>query len=454
MYEPRLAVLSRKFKGRRARPLTTLLGASLKWAALGWATFTPLGTFCTPPRVIPRIFTYLKKALRYPKGKSRFWVNAQCAHLVTRKPLNVRMGKGKGAKVRRYSKGRGQAPVAAMSYGREGLQRRVRRFVSIRLGCPVVVAVPEAGCPEAPFWVRQWRTQAALLKDRARELKALLKLVRRPLTKLFFARLFRLAWRRPRLKWRLRWPLLPSRAGAGRGRRLRLGGGFRAAAALWAGLASAAGGVRRRRRVRLRPLPGLKRLVARVRRAQVALVRWRRAGSLLALPGAALKSFASALRAAPYLTATGAGRGLTPQPTALSEASALWDVQGIRLPRVASASASGWSRAPLPAARALGELQALAASLPSAALSYVGGRWRVDPLTGTPDQEIEEGGALAAALVYQKRGGRILTRAPVAPLLMGHVSLWPQGGPRCAPAPRSAPTAPPSRPCSVFTWPP
>ena len=251
------------------------------------------------------------------------------------------MGKGKGARVRRYSKGRGQTPVAAMSSGREGLQRRVRRFMATRLGCPIVVAATEAGCPEAPLWVRQWRTQAALLKDRARELKALLKLVRRPLTKLFFARLFRLAWRRPRLKWRLRWPLLPARAGVGRGRRLRLGGGFRAAAALWAGLASSASGVRRLRRVRLRPLPSLRRLVARVRRARVALVRWQRVGNLLTLPGTALKAFANSLRASPHRAPQGAGRSLTPQPTALAAVGGLWDVQGIRLARVTAGATSG-----------------------------------------------------------------------------------------------------------------
>lgn len=159
----------------------------------------------------------------------------------------------------------------------------------------------------------------------------------------------------------------------------------------------------------------------------MALARWQRVGNLLTLPGQALKAFANSLRAAPRLTARGAGRSLTPQPTALAAVGGLWDIQGIRLARVTAGAASGWARAPLPNARALGELQALAATLPSGALAHVGGQWRVDPLAGTPDQEIEGGGDLAAALVYQHRGGRILTRAPVAPLLMGHVSLWPHG---------------------------
>ena len=157
------------------------------------------------------------------------------------------------------------------------------------------------------------------------------------------------------------------------------------------------------------------------------MARWQRLGRLLALPGPALKAFANSLRAAPHRAAGGPRQGLAPQPTALAEVSGLWDLQGIRLDRVASGSAEGWAGAPLPNARTLGELQALAAAIPSAALSHVGGQWRVDPLAGTPDQEVEEGGAIAASLVYQRRGARILTRAPVAPLLMGHVSLWPHG---------------------------
>lgn len=193
MYEPRFAPLARAFKGRSAKAPLIPLAPSRRAAYVGWVTFTPLGTFCTPPRVVPRVFTYIKKTLRYPKTTSRFWVSAQCAYLVTRKPLNVRMGKGKGAKVRRYTKNKGGAPLAAVSAMRPGLRTKVRRFMGTRLGCPVTVLDPDPGVERPPLWARQWRTQAELLKDRARELKGLLKLIRRPATKTFFARLFRLA---------------------------------------------------------------------------------------------------------------------------------------------------------------------------------------------------------------------------------------------------------------------
>lgn len=168
------------------------------------------------------------------------------------------MGKGKGAKVRRYSKVLGRSVLAALSGVRDGLRRRVRRFIGIRLGRPLALLAPACGETPAPAWARQWRTQARLLRDRAFELKDLLTLLRRPQTRRFFARLFRLAWRRPRLRWRGRWPLLPRRAGKRRGRRARVGGGFRRAAPIWAGLAALAKGVRRERRQRVRTLPTLR----------------------------------------------------------------------------------------------------------------------------------------------------------------------------------------------------
>lgn len=368
---------------------------------------------------MPRVFTYLKKALRYPKGKVRFWVNAQCSHLITRKPLNVRMGKGKGARVRRYSKSRGGSPVAAMSSGREGVRRRIRRFIGIRLGTPISVA---EGAETAPFWVRQWRTQAALIKERARELKALLKLIRRPLTKLFFARLFRLAWRRPRLKWRGRWPLLPSRAAGRRGRRLRWGGGFRVAAALWAGASSLAAGVWRRRRVRVRPLPPLRSVAFVARRAQAegpAPV-WG-LGSFLRLAGPVLRAIADALKAA-HLGGSGSWARV-PQPRALATVSRLWDVHGIRLARLGALAAGEGRNAPLPRARTLGEQGTFATTLPAAALAHVGGSWRVDPTAGTIDQEVEGGGGIAAGIVYANGGGRILTRGLLGPLLLGYLGV-------------------------------
>lgn len=100
----------------------------------------------------------------------------------------------------------------------------------------------------------------------------------------------------------------------------------------------------------------------------------------------------------------------------------------MRLARLERRVEGGWEGAPLPNTRLLGELQGLAIALPSATLSFVGGGWRVDPLMGQGDREARGGGDVAARLVYHQRGAAILTRAPIGPLLMVHVSLWPRSG--------------------------
>lgn len=422
MYEPRQAAPLRHFKRRHATYPSAPLRYGAKWALLGWLAFVPLSFFCTPPRVVPRIFTYFKKALRYPKSKARFWVNAQCAHLVTRKPLNVRMGKGKGAKVRCYSKGKGGAPLAAASSMRVGVERRIRRFVGIRLGCPILVHRPVEAA--APLWVRQWRTQAALLRGRAKELKGLLKLVRRPLTKLFFARLFKIAARRPRLKWRSRWPYAPTRAGALRGRRWRLGAGFRASTVVWAGLASTALGVRRLRRLRLRgpaPLRPLLRALKKLR-ARRRTPRLRGLGLRPSVLGRAVH----ALKVAPR-PATPGGRGpLMAGPMGVTALTGLWDAGGVRLTLARAALGAPTDQAPVPRLQRVGRFQALAATMLTATLEFVGGRWRVDPSAGLEATEATGGGDLIAAMVRAKRGAVVLTRSPARPLLLAHLSLWPQ----------------------------
>lgn len=145
-----------------------------------------------PPRVVPRIFTFIKKLIKYPKTRSRFWVNAQCSFLVTRKPLNVRMGKGKGAKVRFYTKIGHGSPLAAVSAVRDGLKKRLKRFVGIRLGRRVALAEPTPQHSQVE-WAQRHRTQTNFLKERAAEIKTLLTFVRKPALKFFFGRLFRAA---------------------------------------------------------------------------------------------------------------------------------------------------------------------------------------------------------------------------------------------------------------------
>ena len=110
--------------------------------------------------------------------------------------------------MRFYTKISHSTTLAAVSSLRAGFKKKLKRFVSIRLGREVVILEPSrAG--SGVEWAHRHRTQVDFLRTRAGEVKALLAFVRRPALKLFFGRLFRAAWRRPRLRWRSKWPLLP-----------------------------------------------------------------------------------------------------------------------------------------------------------------------------------------------------------------------------------------------------
>jgi len=190
------------------------------------------------------------------------------------------MGKGKGAKVRLYSYIKRNTPLAALTRLRPGLIKRLQRFVSIRLGRPVRVLNPLFLTPE---WAQRHRVQTAFLRTRATEVKALLTFIRRPAVKLFFNKLFRIAWRRPRLRWRSKWPLLPRIALKLKIRRKTWGSGIKAAAPVWAGLASLLAGVRRLRRTKKKNHSRRPTKVLRVLRLYFRFVRFRclRAGKAL-----------------------------------------------------------------------------------------------------------------------------------------------------------------------------
>lgn len=259
MYDPRRPKTRRPLKKRAAVFVSKPFPSETFWQINGWTSLVVMGTTIVPPRVVPRIFTYIKKLIRYPQTRSRFWVNAQCAFLVTRKPLNVRMGKGKGAKVRHYSLIGGSTSLASVSELRPGLKRKLKRFMGIRLGRKVFVLDPKRPTSKVE-WSQAYRTQKDFLKARAGEVKTLLTFIRRPSIKLFFGRLFKAGFRKPRLRWRFRWPSLPKISMRLRGRRKKWGSGVRKFTMVWAGLSSLMLGVRRPKKKSTRRKGVLKKL--------------------------------------------------------------------------------------------------------------------------------------------------------------------------------------------------
>ena len=72
MYEPRNPRLRRPLKKRSAKYISSPLTPKTFWANLGWLSLVTLGSIVVPPRVVPRIYTYIKKLIRYPRTRARF----------------------------------------------------------------------------------------------------------------------------------------------------------------------------------------------------------------------------------------------------------------------------------------------------------------------------------------------------------------------------------------------
>lgn len=100
-----------------------------------------LGCGFLSTRCIAYFFSYGRKLLRLAKKTTHLWLNLPSAHLVTRKALNVRMGKGKGARLGINARIRSGAFVVASAGVRGGLWRKLVRFVRAR--CPFRL---HAGC--------------------------------------------------------------------------------------------------------------------------------------------------------------------------------------------------------------------------------------------------------------------------------------------------------------------
>jgi len=83
-------------------------------------------------RCVSYFFTYSRKLLQLTKRSTKLWFNIPSTHAVTRKALNVRMGKGKGARIGVNAKIIAGAPILALSAVRRGLWLKLNRFIRAR----------------------------------------------------------------------------------------------------------------------------------------------------------------------------------------------------------------------------------------------------------------------------------------------------------------------------------
>lgn len=72
MYEPRQPRTRRPLKHRYTFSQGAPLQSNSLWLKNGWLAVVTLSPTIVPPRVVPRIYTYIKKMLRYPQNRARF----------------------------------------------------------------------------------------------------------------------------------------------------------------------------------------------------------------------------------------------------------------------------------------------------------------------------------------------------------------------------------------------
>lgn len=84
------------------------------------------------PRCLELIVTFARKSLNIPQKSTKIWVNLHACHLVTRKALNVRMGKGKGSRIGLNARVSAGNRIIAVNFCRLGLWVKLVRFVRAR----------------------------------------------------------------------------------------------------------------------------------------------------------------------------------------------------------------------------------------------------------------------------------------------------------------------------------
>ena len=204
------------FKRRRlaVRPYVGPAAPVARLRPFQWFMRALCGGFLST-RVVAYMYTYGRKLLRLSRKTSQLWLNLPSAHAVTRKALNVRMGKGKGARLGLNARVRVGALVLAAAGMRVGLWRKLARFVRARCGFRVYVggartaAVPLAGrggwgAAAAGGW-RAPRAQHLQVRryvtPQIEELYAVLRRLNRVKMLVYFLRLFQDRGARFSLVW-------------------------------------------------------------------------------------------------------------------------------------------------------------------------------------------------------------------------------------------------------------
>lgn len=83
-------------------------------------------------RMVSNFYIRFKKIFKFFKSITKFWYNLYCSYIITKKALNVRMGKGKGSRKGRVCYVKSGAPIIEMTYCRLGLLLYLYKYIRVR----------------------------------------------------------------------------------------------------------------------------------------------------------------------------------------------------------------------------------------------------------------------------------------------------------------------------------
>ena len=83
-------------------------------------------------RMVSNFFIRFKKIFKFYKSLTKFWYNLYCSYIITKKALNVRMGKGKGSRKGRVCYVKSGVSMIELNYCRLGILLYLFKYIKVR----------------------------------------------------------------------------------------------------------------------------------------------------------------------------------------------------------------------------------------------------------------------------------------------------------------------------------
>lgn len=193
MFTPRQPVTAKAHKQRRWRASAARLWAPSTLAA--WPRVIAVGAGHMPLLFLERLYTRTRRLCPTLTTLRRFWINLQGVSVLTRKPENVRMGKGKGSRAGVQVRINPGVTLVAFSAVRRGTLHAFYRRLRVRCRFPIGVQYPGSSgvggfVGQPASWVRLRRIQPRYITPQFTEFRETLRRLRRPALLGYFLRLF------------------------------------------------------------------------------------------------------------------------------------------------------------------------------------------------------------------------------------------------------------------------